>query len=211
MSTMSWAAKTIRNITLGLLLVPAAFALTDANFGLTAISSLETARLAAYCDGSVVPVPCEITFEFHSIDGRVLLENTMTLEPGTGGFLDLPAVRAGITRGRGEIDPCWKIARGAAFASLEVFDSSNLRTRLLINWGDRSLPRSGDIDFALAGITPFDTARLNAFCPEGERSAGESTCMVHFEFHDIKGRLLKQADMTLQPGTGGFLELRWAE
>jgi hypothetical protein len=202
--------NTVRNLTLGLVLAGAMSAATEVHFGPTALAATETARLAAYCDGSVVPGPCDITFEFLAADGSVLLERTMLLQPGTGGFLDLPASRAGIGRGRGLIDPCRDIERGAAFASLEIFDTGNLRTHLLINWGDRSVPRSGDIEFGLAGITRSDTARLGAFCP-GEAARAEPACQVHFEFHDINGRLLKQSDVTLQPGAAGFLDLSSTE
>ena len=57
----------------------------DANFGLIGISRFETARLTAYCDGSVVPTPCDITFEFHDMSGRTVKQASMTLQPGTGG------------------------------------------------------------------------------------------------------------------------------
>src|SRR5947207_1132086 len=120
-----------------------ASAATDANFGLIGIARFETARLTEYCDGSVVPTPCDITFEFHDMGGRTLKQATMTLQPGTGGFLVLtPAEGTPPEPVRGQIDPCWKVLRGVALASLEVFDNFSLRTRILINWGDRSVPRS---------------------------------------------------------------------
>ena len=185
---------------------------TDANFGLIGIAGFETGRLTAYCDGSVAPTPCDITFEFHHISGRMLKQATVTLQPGTGGFLDLTAAETGIA-GMVQIDPCWIVTRGVALASFEVFDNFSLRTRILINWGDRSVPRSGDVDFGLAGITSFDTARLSAFCTDEQivRDVPPGPCDVTFEFHDINGRTLKQSRMTLQPGTGGFLDLRWQE
>jgi hypothetical protein len=193
-----------------LTLVTAAVGLAEeAHFGLIGITAFENARLTAYCDGSVVPAPCEITFEFHHITGRILKQATITLQPGTGGYLDLPAAQTGIP-GTVQINPCWHVTRGAAFASLEVFDTLSQRTRILINWGDRPVTRAGDVDFALAGITPFDTARLSALC-EGDGSVTPSPCDVTFEFHDINGRTLKQSRMTLQPETAGFLDLRLAE
>src|SRR5689334_1436899 len=185
-------------------------AAADVHFGPTGISAQETARLNAFCDGSVVPSPCQVTFEFRSPEGRMLLSRTITLQPGTGGFLDLPAERAGIVRGFGQIDPCWDIQLGAAFASLEVFETGNQRTRLLINWGDRSVPRTGDIDFAPAGITPSDTARLSAYCPADER-AGGTPCSVLFEFHDSAGRTLKQSEQRIAPGGIAFADFHFAE
>jgi hypothetical protein len=130
---------------------------------LIGIASVENARLAAYCDGSVVPTPCAVTFEFHDIQGRVLNSATVTLLPGTGGFLDMPAAKTGLASPV-LIEPCFTVLRGVALASLQVFDTFSLRTRILINWGDRSLARQGDVDFGQAGITAFDTARIGAFC-----------------------------------------------
>jgi hypothetical protein len=200
----------MRLLTLSLpLLLTGFLTAAEVHFGPTAISSIETARLSAYCDGSVVPGPCLVTFEFRKPDGTTLLTNTQTIQPGAGAFLDLPADRAGITRGHGEIDPCWDVQRGGVFLSLEVFHSGNLRTRMSIGWSDRSLPRSGDIDFAPAGLTSSDTARLGAFCPDDTR--GAPACRVHLEFHDLNGRTLKQADLTVQPGGSGFLDFRFSE
>src|SRR5204862_4598687 len=82
----------------------------DANFGLIGIARFETARLTAYCDGSVTPTPCDITFEFHDIGGRTLKQAAMTLQPGTGGFVDLTPAETGIA-GMVQIDPCWKVLR----------------------------------------------------------------------------------------------------
>src|SRR5689334_20351331 len=84
---------------------------TDVHFGPTPIAATETARMIAYCDGSVAPTPCLITFEFRSPGGSLLFSDTRTIQPGAAGFADLPAARAGIGRGLGEIDPCWDIQR----------------------------------------------------------------------------------------------------
>jgi hypothetical protein len=181
----------------------------EADFGLIGLSAFENARLAAYCDGSVTPVPCEITFTFTHVGGRVLKQSTMTLQPGTAGFLDLAAGQTGIS-GLVQIDPCWKVTRGAARASLQVFDIFSQRTRILINWGDRSVPRTGDVDFGLVGLTAFDTARLGAFC-EGDGSVTPSPCSILFEFHDAAGKTVKQSRLILAPETGGFVHLRLAE
>lgn len=182
----------------------------DFHFGPIQIASFETARLTAYCDGSVMP--CEVTFLFVHGSGRLLKQATLTIQPGTSGFLDLAAAQSGVA-GPVLIEPCWKVTRGAVFASLEVFDVFSLRSRILINWGDRSVPQSGDVDFGLAGITPFDTARIGVFCPAEPDTPGRPpvACDVTFEFHDAQGRLLKQTRTTLQPGTSGSADLRWAE
>jgi hypothetical protein len=199
-----------RVIWLTLLSAAMGLAATEADFGLVGITGFENARLAAFCDGSVVPAPCEVSFEFHDLQGRTLKHATLTLQPGTGGFLDFTAERAATVPARIEIDPCLKVLSGAALVSLEIFDTFSQRTRILINWGDRSQARSGDIDFGLAGITSFDTGRLGAFC-EADGSVVPPPCDVTFEFHDINGRTLKQSRLTLQPETGGFVDLKWQE
>ncbi|HTR36600.1 MAG TPA: hypothetical protein VMH80_11900 [Bryobacteraceae bacterium] len=195
-----------------LILATAAISRADvAHFGLTQITLLENARLTAYCDDSSA-TPCDVDFLFVHISGRVLKQATLTIQPGSSGFVDLAAAQSGIA-GPVLIEPCWKVTRGAALASLEVFDVLTLRTRILINWGDRSVPRTGDVDFGMAGITPFDTARLSAFCPNEASipGAGPMACDVTFRFHDAAGRVIKEARTTLQPGTSGFAELRWPE
>lgn len=194
-----------------LLLVFAAptFAANEADFGLISVSPLESARLTGYCDGSVEPTPCTVMFEFHDAAGRTLQQSTVTLAPGTGGFLDLAPAAAGVGR-PSEINPCFKVLRGAAFASLEVFDVFSERTHIMISWADGSVRKSGDIDFGMGAISRGDTARLGAFC-EGDGSVLPTPCDVVFEFHDINGRLLKQTTMILQPGTGGVLDLRWQD
>ena len=95
----------------------------DANFGLIGIAGFETARLTAYCDGSVTPTPCDITFEFHHISGRMLKQATVTLQPGTGGFLDLRWQETGSPARRVEISPCWRVGGGAAVGSLTIVDN----------------------------------------------------------------------------------------
>jgi hypothetical protein len=182
-------------------------AATEVHFGPTALASTETARLNAYCDGSVAPNSCTLTAQFRMADGSVAIAQRLIIQPGNSGFVDLPAARAGITRGRGEIAPCWDIGQGAVLVSLEIFDTGSQRTRLLVNWGDRSLPRSGDIDAAPFGLTATETARLGAFCPEDSRAA----CNVTFEFHDAAGRLLKQSTASITPGASASLDFHAAE
>ena len=126
------------------------------HFGLVPLGRLDTARLTVYCDddGSATPVPCDITLEFHDTRGALVKQTSMTLQLGSSGYLDF---QAGIGQDTVGIDPCWKILRGAAMASVEVFDALTQRTRILIDWADQMTPRTGDVDFGLVGITPFDT------------------------------------------------------
>jgi hypothetical protein len=190
----------------------------DADFGVTSITSFETARLTAFCRNDAErtgapPDPCDVLFEFHGIQGRSLKRSVMTLPPGTGAFLDLRGAEAGATSTPGEIIPCFKVGRGVAVVSFQTFDNFTTRSNLLLNWADRSMALSGDLDFGPAGITPLDTARLGAFCPDEPTRTGlpPDPCDVTFLFHDLRGRLVKQSQMTLKPGTGGSLDLRSAE
>ena len=61
------------------------------------------------------------------------------------GFLDLAAAQTGISRWC-KINPCRKITRGSAFASLELSDILTHRTRMRINWGDRPVASAGKLD-----------------------------------------------------------------
>jgi hypothetical protein len=192
------------------LIAPALSAAVEADFGLIGITGFETARLNAFCDGSVVPAPCDITFEFHDMNGRVLKQVSMTLQPETSGFLDFSLAAATFVPGRVEIAPCWTIQRGTAQASLEIFDNFTERTRMLINWSPGAQPRSAaDVDFGAVAITRSDIARMGAFC-EGDGSVVPA-CDVIFEFHDVNGRVLKSTRMTLPANTGAFVDLTYSE
>lgn len=184
-------------------------AAAEGDFGLLAVSSVDTARLTVYCDddASATPTACDIMLTFFDIHGATLKQASITLQPGTSGFLDYnpPGGSSPV-----EIAPCWAVLRGTAMASLEVFDIFTERTRILINWGDRPAPSTGDVDFGLAGITPFDTGRLSAFC-EADGSVMPPPCDITFEFHDMAGRLIKQARMILPANSGGYLDLKWSE
>ena len=185
-------------------------AAVEADFGLIGITSIETARLNAFCDGSVTPIPCDITFEFHDISGRTLKQVSMIIQPETSGFVDFSLGAGLFVPGRVEIDPCWTILRGTAQASVEIFDNFTQRTRMLINWGDAAVPRSAaDVDFGTVAITRSDIARMGAFC-EGDGSVVPA-CDVAFEFHDANGRVLKSSRMSVPAGTGAFLDLHYSE
>jgi hypothetical protein len=180
----------------------------DADFGMIGITPFETARLNAFCDGSVVPTPCDVTFEFHDLRGGTLKQASMVLQPNTVGFLDFSLAAAGFAN-RVELVPCVKVLRGTAQPTLELMENFTHRTRLLITWGDGAMARSNaDVDFGAAGITAFDTARMGASC-QGE-STDAVPCDVTFEFHDASGRTLKSARMTIAPGASAYLDLTLA-
>ena len=187
-------------------LAPAA----EVHFGVAGITPVETARIGAFCpaDAAAAAAPCEVTLLFHTLSGRVVKQSTLTLEPDTGGFLDLRAADLGLTARRGEIIPCLRVGRGTTVGSLQILDNLTLRTRILTSWGDRPVPQSGEVHFGLAGITPYDTARIGAFCPAGlTRTEPAEPCEVTLLFHTLSGRVAKQSTVTLQPDTGVFLDL----
>ena len=186
-------------------------AAAEADFGLIGITGFETARLNAFCDGSVVPTPCDITFEFHDINGGTLKQVFMTIQPEASGFVDFSMGAGLFVPGRVEIDPCWKILRGTAQASVEIFDNFTQRTRILINWGDGSRARSAaDVDFGAVAITRSDIARMGAFC-EGDGSVAPQPCDITFEFHDANGRVLKSGRKSVPAGAGAVFDLSYAE
>ncbi len=184
----------------------------EASFGVTGIASFETARLSAFCAEYLlrVPEPCEVEFEFGNPQGRQLKRSVISLTVGTGGFLDLTGSEAGSRGSSVEIVPCVRVLRGAVVVSLQTFDNLLLRTRLLTGWSDRPAARAGMLDFGAAGITRMDVARLSAFCPAAatRTSVAAESCNVEFIFLDPRGRVVKRAEMTLQPGTAGSLDLR---
>jgi len=181
------------------------------DYGLVGITSIETARLSAYC-AEESSEPCQVEFHFHDVRGRIVKQSSVTLQPGAAGFLDLTAADLGLTGRRGEIIPCIRVVGGAAFTSLQQFDNFTQRTRLFTNWGGRAQPVTGEAHFGLAGVTALDTARLNAFCSEVAVRPGISEpCEVTFIFHASGGRIFKQSTVTIEPGASAFLDLRAAE
>lgn len=193
---------------LSLAALPAAAA--EADFGMIGVTPFETARLNAFCDGSVVPTPCDVTFEFHDIKGNTLKQASLTLQPEASGFVDFALTTLAALPGRVEIRPCIKVLRGTAQSSLELVENFTQRTRLLIAWTGAAAPKSGaDVDFGAAGITRFDTARIGASC-QGE-STDSPSCAVALEFHDAGGRTIKTSRLTIAPGASAFLDLAFAE
>ena len=190
--------------------LPAAAAV-EADFGLIGITGFETARLNAFCDGSVVPTPCDIIFEFHDINGRTLKQVSITVQPEASGFVDFSLAAATFVPGRVEIEPCWKILRGTAQASVEIFDNFTQRTRILIIWSNGSRARSAaDVDFGAIAITRSDIARMGASC-EGDGSVVPPPCDITFEFHDANGRVLKSGRKSVPAGAGAVFDLSYAE
>jgi hypothetical protein len=182
----------------------------EAHFGPIGITPFETARLNAFCDGSVTPTPCDVTFEFHDSSGNLLKQASMTLQPESIGSVDFSLTGIAAVPNRVELAPCIKVQRGTAQASLELMENFTHRTRLLINWGDGALPRSGaDVDFGGLGITPFDTARMSAMCVSST-STDVPGCVVSFEFHDASGNVVKSARMTIPVEGSAHLDLTLA-
>ena len=184
------------------------------HFGLIGITPIETIRMAAYClaDPLADPArPCDVEFHVHDRGGRILKRAAMTLPAGTGGYLDFRLADAGLNVRRGEAIPCWLVASGPVALNLQVFDNFTFRTRIFRNLGDRPAAMAGEIHVGMVGLTGFDTARINAFCPIDPLRDPSEPCDVTFIFHDAMGRVLKQSMATLQPGTGGFLDFRTAE
>jgi len=184
---------------------------TDFYLGLVGITYVETARLAAFCPDEAGP--CEAALHFHDVGGGIVKEAALLLDPGAVGFLDVRATDTGLTPGRRlEIVPCVRVVRGGVFASLRIFDNLTVRSRIFANWSGGASPHAGEIHFGAAGITPFDTSRINAFCPgDPSRTSPSDPCDVTFIFHVSGGRVLKQATRTLLPGTGASLDFRAAE
>lgn len=176
----------------------------DSAFGPVSIAALEDAHLSVLCDGSVVPVPCEVQLEFHDLNGRTLKQANVTVQPNAWGSLDFTSPNTA------EIVPCFKVLRGQGRGTLEIFDPSG-RGHVLVAWGRQTAARRGDVDFGVTSITPADVARVGASCQEGDGSVMPVPCDVTFEFHDMQGRTLKQSHVVLQPGTSGFLDLTFAE
>jgi hypothetical protein len=180
-------------------------------FGLIGFLPFETARLNAFCDGSVVPAPCTANLEFHDQNGALLKFAQLNLAPGTGGSVDLSLANR-IAGGTSEVVPSFELASGNIFTSLELVDSSSSRTRLLVDWGDGSMPQTGNGSFGMAGITASDKGRAGAYCPAANGSTDRpAACDVSFEFLDASGKLLKTSRLTVQPGSASFVDLTWQE
>lgn len=179
----------------------------DADFGAIGITQYDTARLNGFCDGSVVPTPCDIIFEFHDLSGRTLKTVSMIVQPETTGFVDFSVPAASLFPSRVEINPCFKVLRGTAQPTLELMENFTQRTRILTTWSGGALPKSGgDVDFGAAAITRFDTARMSASCQDDGPA-----CDVAFEFHDANGATLKASRVSIAPGATAFLDLHFAD
>ncbi len=178
------------------------------HFGPTGVSSLETARLNVFCDGSQTLTPCDITFVFLDPSGNILKQASVFLQPETVGFLDYTPAGASFLPARVKISPCWTVLRGTAQATLEIFDNFTRRTRLLIPWSDAAMPRSdADVDFGAVAITQFDIAEMGVFCtPEGS-----APCDVTLEFHNSTGGVFKSARLSLLPGTSGHVDFHFSD
>src|SRR5262245_19302649 len=71
---------------------------------------------------------------------------------------------------------------------------------------------AAEVFFSQTRITSLDIARIGVFCLSDANAAGApEPCAVALHFHDLRGNILKQAEMMLLPDTGGFLDLRFSE
>ncbi len=197
-------------LTLAIVMLARQAEAATAEFGVVSLTLFETARLTAFCSEHLGNQDaCEVLFEYQNIHGGQLKTAQLTMARGTGQFLDLRGSEAG-GGAAVEVIPCIKVLRGAVVVSVQTIGNLLPRTNLLVSWSDKSVPRMGEFDFAAAGVTALDTARLSAFCPsDGTRAP--VACDVTFFFHDLRGRVLKPSRVTLQPGTGGSLDLRSSE
>jgi len=69
--------------------------------------------------------------------------------------------------------------------------------------------RSPGVGFAMVGIAPGQTARVNALNLGKAQSPRSSSCNVTLQFLDSKGQVLKEATLDVQAGSSGSLDLTW--
>ena len=197
----------LMQLTIAFVLLSAHMNAAEVHYGLMGITSVDNARLSVYCSEEGTPMTppeaCAVEFHFHDIRGRIVKQSAATLVPGTTGFLEIRSAEVG--GGRVGMDPCLRVGSGRAFGSLRIFDNFTLRQRVFANGANLIQARGGEVHFGVAGITGAETARLNALCLDA------LGCEATFIFHISGGRILKQATITLEPGAGGFLDLRASE
>jgi hypothetical protein len=199
------------NVRLDAFPIPPALPVLHGAFCCGGISPEQTARLSAFCDGSVTPAPCNATLEFHDIHGVLLNQTHLNLRPGETGFLDQQPPDPDRPM---EVIPKWFLNEGSANLSFEVSDTENLRTRFFVNWADGSVAKTGNLDSGPVSLTRGDTGRLEVYCDGSVRVEGTlrfASCQAGLAFHDTNGRLLKQSHLNLAPGTAGFLDLTFDE
>jgi hypothetical protein len=160
----------------------------------------------------VVPIPCNTTLEVIDTHGVLLKQAHLFLPPGTIQTMDFPSTAQGPEPM--EVTPRWFLTEGSASFSLEVFDSTDLRTRLFTNWADGSVSKAGNLDSGPVTIARGDTGRLKVYCDGSVRVEATlrfESCQAGLTFHDANGGVLKQSRMTLAPGTAAFLDLSFDE
>ena len=63
--------------------------LSDIDFAPAGLGPTETARLGAFCPADErFAAPCNLTFEIHDENGRILKQSNATIRPGASAFLD---------------------------------------------------------------------------------------------------------------------------
>jgi hypothetical protein len=176
-------------------------------FGMMGLAPADTARLTAFCSDEAPADPCDVAFHFHDPRGQIIKQSTLNLQPGFTGFLDIRASEIAGGAGRVSIIPCFLVGRGHVIGAVRISDIFTQRQRLLANMADRNQARGGELHFGVSGFTVLDTARINATC-DGDIRDG---CEVTLKFHLSGGVVVKQATMTLAPGSSAFLDLRFSE
>ncbi len=102
--------------------------MTNLLSGPVSLTSLDTARLKVYCDGSVRNPKCDATLTFtDAATGQSLSQSRVTLFPGTGTYLDI-AFRDSITGAPRSVLPAVNISGGRGIADVTLFDASTGNT-----------------------------------------------------------------------------------
>jgi hypothetical protein len=91
------------------------------------LSRGESARLKAYCDGSV-RTSCLADFSFHNERGTLLKQSRLMLPPGTGGFLDLNFEETNSTDRQVKIIPSLMVGEAPAVGGLALIDEATSAT-----------------------------------------------------------------------------------
>jgi hypothetical protein len=88
------------------------------------LTSSDTARLKAYCDGSVRNTSCDALLTFtDAVTGTVLEQSRLTLHPGTGTYLDLSFRDSSVGLARSVV-PTVTFTGGRGIAQIALFDAT---------------------------------------------------------------------------------------
>lgn len=94
------------------------------------ITAFDKGRASAFCpaaNGSTDrPAPCDVSFEFHDVSGKLLKASRLTVKPGTVGFVDLTWQETESREQRVEVEPVWQVTSGAPVLTFGIVDNSGL-------------------------------------------------------------------------------------